>query len=242
MPDPSGHRWLLLAGYHPLILEDSRMLADARYTIHTVGAEEDQLLQAVDRLRPDVVMLDLLQTSSLRTIRRVRDIHPPCRVVALTGMRHADGAQSIFAAGASGVLYRFSAATELSLAVDAVLSDRQYLSSAFTTSSDDLERLRSHETGALSPSNEFVLRLVARGYPLDQIARSIGQSVETVRLSLASLKRQLGRRTGRELQPYAVEHDLDPVVDDDRGLTDIPVRLDPMSSLRRANNRKKDRH
>ncbi|NJN36312.1 MAG: response regulator transcription factor [Nitrospiraceae bacterium] len=157
-------------------------------------------------------------------------------------MRHADGAQSIFAAGASGVLYRFSAATELSLAVDAVLSDRQYLSSAFTTSSDDLERLRSHETGALSPSDEFALRLVARGYPLDQIARSIGQSVETVQLSLASLKRQLGRHTGRELQPYAVEHDLDPVVDDDRDLADIPVRLYPMSSLRLANNRKKDRH
>lgn len=240
MPHSSEHRRLLLAGYHPLILEDSRMQAGTQYDIHAVGAEEDRLLPTVQRLRPDVVLLDLLQTSSLRTIRRVRDLYPACRVVALTGMRHADGAQSIFAAGASGVLYRFSAATELSLAVDAVLSDRQYLSAAFTTSSDHLERLRSHETEELSPSDKLVLRLIASGYPVDRIARSLGHSVGTVRLSIAYLKRRLGRSTKRDLQQYAAEHDLDSEVD--RVLAGVPARLYATSPSRPANGREKDVH
>jgi DNA-binding NarL/FixJ family response regulator len=242
MPDSSERRRLLLAGYHPLILEDSRMQADTHYDIHAVGAEEDRLLPIVDRLRPDVVLLDLLQTSSLRTIRRVRDVYPACRVVALTGMRHADGAQSILAAGASGVLYRFSAATELSLAVDAVLSNRQYLSAAFTTSSDDLERFRSHEheTGELSPSDKLVLRLIASGYPVDRIARSLGHSVGTVRLSIAHLKRRLGRSTKRDLQQYAIEHDLDSEVD--RVLTGVPARLYAMSRSFARREGEEDRH
>ena len=242
MPHSSERRRLLLAGYHPLILEDSRMRAGTHYDIHAVGAEEDRLLPTVDRLRPDVVLLDLLRTSSLRTIRRVRELYPACRVVALTGLRHADGAQSIFAAGAAGVLYRFSAAAELSLAVDAVLSDRQYLSAAFTTSSDDLERFRSHEhqTGELSPSDKLVLRLIASGYPVDRIARSLGHSVGTVRLSIAHLKRRLGRSTKRDLRQYAVEHDLDSTVE--RVLADVPARLYATSPSRRANDREEDVH
>ncbi|MDH4328215.1 MAG: response regulator transcription factor [Nitrospira sp.] len=240
MSDSSEPRRLLLAGYHPLILEDSRMQADVHYDIHAVGAEEAQLLQAVDRLRPDVVMLDLLQTSSLRTIQRVRDMHPPCRVVALTGMRHADGAQSIFAAGASGVLYRFSAASELSLAVDSVLSGRQYLSAAFTTSSDDLERFRSHETGELSPTDKLVLRLVADGYPIDRIARSLGQSVGTVRLSITHLKRRFGQDTKRDLQQYAAEYDLDSEIG--RVLAGATPRLYATSSSCRASGREKNGH
>jgi DNA-binding NarL/FixJ family response regulator len=209
MSDSSEHPQLLLAGFHPLILEDSRIRASAHFDIHAVGSEEDMLLPAVTRLQPNVVLLDLLLTSSLRTIRRVRDLCPSCRVVALTGMRHTDSAHSILSAGASGILYRFSAATELFVAVRTVLSGLQYLSPAFTTSSHELEQYRSPYTGELSPSDKLVLRLIARGYPADRIARSIGQSVATVHLSIACLKRRLGRGTRRGLQQYAVEHDLD---------------------------------
>lgn len=208
MSESCEQRRLLLAGFHPLILEDSRIRASAHFDIHAVGIEEDMLLPTVDRLRPDLVLLDLLLTGSLRTIRLIRDLCPPCRVVALTGMRHTDSAHSILSAGASGILYRFSAAAELFFAVRTVLSGLQYLSPAFTTSSRELERYRSPYTGELSPSDKLVLRLIARGYPADRIARSIGQSVGTVHFSIACLKQRLGRGMKRGLQQCAAEHDL----------------------------------
>ena len=252
MSATSEHRRLLFAGFHPLILEDSRMRASADFDMHTVSAEEIMLLPAVDRLQPDLVLLDLLQTSSLRTILRIHDLCPPCHVVTLTGMRHIDSAHSIISAGASGVLYRLSAAAELFCAVGTVLSGLQYLSPAFTRSSHDLERHRSPNTGGLSLSDKLVLRLIARGYPADRIARSIGQSVGTVHLSIACLKQRLGRGMRRGLQQYAAEPDLaseDHVGPSDEhplghyGVLDgISHRPDTKSASRRANGREKGGH
>lgn len=252
MPDVSEHRQLLFAGLHPLILEDSLMCVSADFDLHTVGAEEIMLLPVVDRLRPDLVLLDLLQTSSLRTLLRIRDLCPPCHVVALTGMRHMDSAHSILSAGASGVLYRFSAARELCCAVGTVLSGLQYLSPAFTRSSHELERYRSPDTGELSLSDKLILRLIAMGYPADRIARAIGQSVGTVHFSITCLKQRLGRGTKRGLQQYAAEHDLASEVRVEASdehflrhqgvLDDTSHRPGAKSVSRGANGREKGRH
>jgi len=196
MPDSTKHVRLLLARFHPLILERTAgFRREMNYDIQTISAEEGVLLPAVDRVRPDVVLLDLLQTGSLGTIRGVRGICPPCRVVALTGMRHTDSANSVFSAGASGILYRFSAAAELFIAVRTVLSGHLYLSPAFTTLSGDTAGKRTRFSSALSASDKLVLRLVARGYPAHRIAQALGLSVGIVRLSITHRTRQFGRHT-----------------------------------------------
>ncbi len=207
MTDSMRQPRLLFAGFHPLILEDSLARAGEAYKIDTTSGDESLLLQAVDQSRPDVLLLDLLQTSSLRTIQRVTRIRPSCRVVALTGMRWTDVTDAIYSAGASGILYRFDAAAELFVAVQAVLSGQRYLSPTFLRTSTSIDGERLRQSNKLSASDELVLRLVARDYPAHRIARALGLSVGTVRLSIAYLKRQFGRRTNRALKDYAISHD-----------------------------------
>lgn len=200
MSDPRRQQRLLLAGFHPLIVEDSRLHAGDTYDIVALSADESALLPAVGQLKPDVVLLDLLHAASLRTIQRIKVIDPSCRVVALTSMRRRDVAESIFINGASGILHRSDAAAELFAAVQTVSSGRQFMSSAFVKTFDgELEKAVAHSPG-LSAVDELVLRLVLRGYPASRIARALGFSVRTVRLSIAYLKRFYGVRTEQDLK------------------------------------------
>jgi len=199
---------VLLAGFHPLILDDSQLQTGDECEVHVINPDEGMLLQAVDRIRPNVIVLDLLQTSSLRTIQRVRETSPSCDVVALTEMRRVDIAESIFSTGASGILYHSDAASELLVATRTVLAGQRYLSPTFTKSSTDAAGERSRPPIQLSASDELVLRLVARDFPAHRIAQALGLSLSAVRLSIACLKRQLDQRTNRGLKQYAATHDL----------------------------------
>jgi len=199
---------ILCAGIHPLILDDSRLRSVDTYAIDRVGADEETLLPAIERYRPDVLLIDLLQTSSLKTLERVTNICPSCRIVVLTSLRKSDVTGSLFSAGAVGVLYRFTAAIELPGAITAVFAGQRYLSPAFTTASAPADKKGAPPAHHLSPSDEQILRLVAKDYTADRIARALGLSIGTIRLSIAYLKRQFGRRTNRELRLYAVTHGL----------------------------------
>jgi DNA-binding NarL/FixJ family response regulator len=210
MADSTGRVKLVFAGFHPLVLEDCLVRAGPEYDIVALSAEESTLLPAVNRLHPDVVLLDLLHASSLQTIRRVTAVSPPSRVVALTGMRRRDFADSVLSAGASGVVQRSRTVTELYLAVKAVMSGRRYLSPGFETASRVGTEKRVRHARGPSALDEMVLRMTVKGYPVTHIARALGLSVGTVLLSVAYLKRYCGMRTSRALEDVAVPHDPAP--------------------------------
>lgn len=198
---------LLFAGFHPLILQDSRIHAGTVLPLESVSAEEATLLPAVDRRRPDVLLIDLLHTSSLKTIQRVTAISPACRVVALTGLRHTDVTESIFSAGATGILSRSHALEELFLAVSTVLSGQRYLSPALIANPASILGRGIRQPHNISASDERILHLLAQDYPAPRIARALGLSVETIRLSIACLKQHFGRRTDRGLKRFAISHE-----------------------------------
>jgi len=55
-------------GIHPLILKDSQIQAGDECEIHTTSADEGLLSRTVDRIRPDIILLDPLQTIIWRPI------------------------------------------------------------------------------------------------------------------------------------------------------------------------------
>jgi DNA-binding NtrC family response regulator len=78
-----------------LLLVDDEM--GVRESLKMVFGKEYQLLEAdsvdaaiaaVDQARPDVVLLDLLMPKSdgLQVLRRIKEIHPGCAVIILTGV------------------------------------------------------------------------------------------------------------------------------------------------------------
>jgi hypothetical protein len=66
---------VVFAGLHPLSRVNSRLQVGKEYEMHTTRAHQGTLLPSIDRLRPNVIVLDLLQTSRLRTIQPARARH-----------------------------------------------------------------------------------------------------------------------------------------------------------------------
>ncbi len=202
-------RVILLAGIHPLIAEDSRLHAHSmsgttQYEVVASTADEPTLLPLVKRLKPHFVILDLLHASSLQTIQRIMSINPSSYIVTVTGARNKDVAAAAISSGASGILYRTDITTELFDAIHTVRSGRRFLSSSLaskaTSPKDHEDRLQA---GGISSLDELIIRLTLRGYPASRIARALGLSVRTVRLSIDFIKQFYGVRTKQELKEYA---------------------------------------
>jgi DNA-binding NarL/FixJ family response regulator len=131
-------------------------------------------------------------------------IHPSSCIVAVTGTRNKDVVAAALSSGASGVLYRTDVSAELLDAIRTMKSGRRFLSSAFSSKATspvvDDHRLQA---GDISSLDELIMRLTLRGYPASRIARALGLSVRTVRLSIDFLKQFYGVRTKQELKEYA---------------------------------------
>jgi len=59
---------VLCAGIHPLILKDSQIQVGDECETHTTSADEGLLSRTVDRIRPDIILLDPLQTIIWRPV------------------------------------------------------------------------------------------------------------------------------------------------------------------------------
>jgi DNA-binding NarL/FixJ family response regulator len=202
-------RIILLAGIHPLIAEDSRLHArsiagSTQYEVVESAADEHSLLPVVNRLKPHFVLFDLLHANSLQTIRRIATIKPSCCIMAVTGARTKDVPEAAFSSGASGVLYRTDVSTELLDAIRTVRAGRWFLSYSLSSKADRVktDELRL-QTGGISSLDELILCLMLRGCPASRIARALGLSSKTVRLSITFLKQFYGVRTKQELKEYA---------------------------------------
>lgn len=124
-----------------LVVEDSEPFR--RFTCSTLEKRpEFQIvgnvidgLEAVERaeeLQPDLILLDIgLPTlNGIEAARRIREISPTSKILFLSENRSADIAEAALNTGAGGYVVKSDAASELALAVNAVLKGEQFLSAS----------------------------------------------------------------------------------------------------------------
>jgi CheY-like chemotaxis protein len=87
---------------------------------------------SAQRLRPDLIVLDigLAGLNGIEVARRIRELRLKPRILFLTENRSEAVAEEAFRAGGNGYVVKSDAARELSLAVEAVLQDKQFVSSS----------------------------------------------------------------------------------------------------------------
>ena len=208
---------IVLADDHTLVLEGLRKILEDEYDI--VGMAEDgrTLLKVAHQENPDVVVLDISmpQLNGLDAARQLHKLLPTCKIIILT--MHADAvyAKEAFQAGASGFLLKRSAASELVLAIQAVLKDQFYVTPAIAK--DVLlplcaESERSSNTvkmeSPLTPRQREVLQLVAEGKAVKDIANILNLSSKTVEYHKTKIMRELNLHSPVELTKYAVAHGI----------------------------------
>ena len=120
---------VLLADDHSLVLEGFRRILDDQCEL--VGMVEDgrALLEAADRVHPDIVILDVSMPllNGIDAATQLKKTHPAIKVIFVTMHADADYVRSAFEAGASGYLLKRSAVDELEQAIRAVWAGHTYI-------------------------------------------------------------------------------------------------------------------
>jgi DNA-binding NarL/FixJ family response regulator len=199
-----------------LLADDHRLLREAFARLlqpdcEVVGAVADgrALLAAAAELRPDLVVLDVSMPllNGLEAARELRRLMPEVKVIFLTVSEDPGLAAEAFRAGASGYLLKNSAAAELFQAIREVSEGRSYVTPLATRGL--VESLRQEPEAAkrpaeLSPRQREVLRLLAEGHTMKDVARLLNISARTVAFHKYRMMEEFGIKTSAELVQFAV--------------------------------------
>ena len=184
MPEPIR---ILVVDDHAVVREGLRVFLDLQDGFEVVGeaADGDEAIAAADRLRPDVVLMDLVmpRRDGLAAMRVLRERVPGARVIVLTSFLDEDKLLPALRAGAAGYLLKNAQPQELERAVRAAHAGEAVLDpvvaarlvTALAAGGDD------EPIDRLTPREREVLVLVARGFPNKRIARELTLSEKTVK-------------------------------------------------------------
>jgi DNA-binding NarL/FixJ family response regulator len=202
---------VLVADDHAVVAEGLASLLRGEFTLAGTVTDGAQLLEAARRLRPDVVVTDMVMPglSGLDALRRLKADGLASRVVVLTMHADATLAAEALRAGASGFVVKSAAGKELVAAIQAVLRGKTYLSPQLAQ--DVLAELAEGKPAGgakLTVRQREVLRLIADGRTMKEVATILGLSPRTVETHKYQVMEALGLGTTAELVRYAVAHGL----------------------------------
>jgi DNA-binding NarL/FixJ family response regulator len=207
---------VLLADDHTLVRAGLRKLLESIPGMEVVGEAGDglQLLDMVEKLQPQVVLMDIAMPglNGLEATGRLIKSWPSIRVLILSMHQNAEYVRQALRQGAVAYLLKDAAPLELEWALAAVLRGETYLSPAVSKGvvSDYVHRLRSEEqpADALTPRQREVLQLIAEGQSTKEIARRLDLSVKTVETHRTQLMKQLDIHEVAGLVRYAIREGL----------------------------------
>jgi DNA-binding NarL/FixJ family response regulator len=171
-----------------------------------------ETLQAVRKSDYDVLLLDIAmpEGGGLEVLKQLRSLKPGLRVLILSVYAEKQYALRALRAGAAGYLTKDSAPEELIAAVRLVARGGKYVTRSLAEQlADELrgEGVREpHET--LSDREFQVMRLLAAGKTVGEIAADLSLSVKTVSTYRARILEKLGLKSTAEIMRYSLEHGL----------------------------------
>jgi two-component system invasion response regulator UvrY len=160
----------------------------------------------------DAVVLDLsfAAKSGLEVLKELKQLRPRLPVLVLTMHSEEQYARRAFKAGAAGFITKDSSRSELGKAIRKVMDGGKYLSPALAERLvADLERGLDRPPDQSLSDREFqVMRLIASGKTLSEIAELLSLSDKTISTYRARLLEKMGMRTNAELTHYAIQNKL----------------------------------
>lgn len=187
---------ILIADDHPMLREGVGAAIGMQPDMAIVGEATtgDEAAASYDRLRPDVVLMDLRMPgmSGLKAIEMIRRVHPDARIIVLTTYSGDVQALQALRAGAAGYLLKSSLRRELLDAIRSVHAGRQHLNPEVA---QNIALNATSET--LTARETEVLQLIARGYANKQIAWNLQLAEDTIKSYIKNIfgKLQVKDRT-----------------------------------------------
>jgi DNA-binding NarL/FixJ family response regulator len=202
---------VLLADDHALLLGALEKLLSTDCEVVGQVADGRALVDAADRLKPDVIVLDISMPNlnGLEAGRQIKQRLRSVKLVFVTMNEDPDLAAEAFRAGASGYLLKQSAATELMTAIRQVMQGRSYVTPLMTEGlMESLMQPPEHGQTDLTPRQREILQLLAEGRSMKEVATLLRITPSTVAFHKYRMMEQLKVKSSAELVQYAVKHHI----------------------------------
>lgn len=181
---------VLIVDDHPLLrhgLHDV-IARNPRFKIVGEASDGEAALQQMACLKPQIVILDIdmPRLNGLETIRAVRQLPFPVKVVILTMYNEEDMFNAAMDLGAKAYVLKENAANEIIAALEKVDRGETFLSTLMLEAGQRRsERVRDlllskPQIEALTPAERRILKLIGEDYTSKEIASLLQLSVRTV--------------------------------------------------------------
>jgi two-component system invasion response regulator UvrY len=205
---------ILLADDHAVVRHGLKQILADEFKRASFGEARNahEALDLIWKENWDVVVLDVTMPgrSGLEVLREIKKSKPRLPVLVLSMHPENQFAVRVLKRGASGYMTKESAPAELVGAIKKVLAGGRYVSTSLA------EKLANYvSTDSNKPPQELlsdrefqVLRLIASGKIVSEIARELSLSVKTISTYRTRILEKMGLRNNAELMHYAMQHQL----------------------------------
>jgi DNA-binding NarL/FixJ family response regulator len=194
---------VLLVDDEELIRAGLRAIINAEEDLEVVGEAEDgtQVLAAVTKLTPDVVLMDVRMPTvdGIQATRHILErVDQPPKIVVVTTFENDDYVYDALRAGASGFLLKRARPAEIVRAIRVVVAGDSLLFPAairlLAAGRGDSTRKDGLEDAGLTEREAEVLRLMATGLSNVEISEQLFVSVQTVKTHVGNVLSKLHAR------------------------------------------------
>ncbi|HLK60022.1 MAG TPA: response regulator transcription factor [Chthonomonadaceae bacterium] len=204
----------IVADDHAVVRQGIKQILSAKMENVTVveAQSANEVMLLIQQRGWDLLILDIGMPgrSGLEVLNEIRSNTSPPPILVLSMYPEDQMAQRVLKAGADGYLTKDSAPEALVLAVRKILSGGKYVSSSFAERivSNMQKGIPEQPHNALSNREYEVMRLIALGKTVSQVAQQLSLSVKTVSTYRARILNKMGMETNAELIHYAVRNGL----------------------------------
>lgn len=204
----------LIADDHTVVRKGLKLILLEAFPSALVEEVKDaeSLLKMVFAKSWEVIISDISMPgrSGLEVLQQIKQHYPKLPVLILSVHSEDQYALRVLKAGASGYLNKDSAPEQLVAAVNRVMLGKKYITPTIAEKlanslDQDPDKL-SHEY--LSDREFEVLKLIAGGQAVSDIASRLSLSVTTISTYRSRIMSKMGLKTNAELILYAIENKL----------------------------------
>jgi DNA-binding NarL/FixJ family response regulator len=206
---------LLICDDHPLVREGIKATISQHPTIEIVGEAENgrDAVSETKRLRPDIVLTDMSmpELNGLEATIQIKEFDKRIKVLIMTMYDDEEVVLRCLAAGASGYVLKDTPLSQLIYAIGMVMKGHEYLDPGVTRNLNEYhQHAKANENtyDRLSPREREVLKLVAEGLSVKEIAVQLNVGIKTIDTHKYNLMTKLDIHNAAGLTRYAIQKNV----------------------------------